>query len=156
MTTNGNHSHTERDLRQAALAPSATALFAISAGTPNQKRFGGSANLLTVSFYQSLATALVMHLRTQITECSQFEWSAALIVAPVWLTLVLSIAAIKSPICLIREGESAHGKPAVTGTANHHSQGLGAVRRVARLRSLVSTAIVVLDVHVALRARIKQ
>lgn len=107
VITNGRFALTGFDLRPAALAAIVTALFAISLGRLYQKRSGGSTSLLTGSFYQYLATALVMLLLTQATERGDIEWSATLILALAWLVLVLSIAAILLLMFMIREGEAA-------------------------------------------------
>ncbi|MCB1792691.1 MAG: DMT family transporter [Gammaproteobacteria bacterium] len=154
VITNGELSHTEFDLQPAALAAIVTALFAISVGTLYQKRFGASTSLLTGSFYQYLATALVMFLLTQTTESGHIAWSTTLILALAWLILVLSIAAILLLMYMIREGEAARVAsyfylvPPITALEAWvlFDESLG-------LPSLLGMAVVVLGVYLALRAR---
>lgn len=152
VITNGELSHAAFQLQPAALAAIAVALFAISLGTLYQKRFGGSASLLTGSFYQYLATALIMLLLTQATESGRIEWSITLMLALAWLVLVLSIAAILLLMFMIREGESARVAsyfylvPPITALEAWllFDESLGAV-------SLVGMAVVVLGVYLTLR-----
>ena len=151
VITNGEISRTAFNLRPAALAAIVTALFAISLGTLYQKRFGGSTSLLTGSFYQYLATALVMLLLTQATESGRIEWSTTLILALTWLVLVLSIAAILLLMFMIREGEAARVAsyfylvPPITALEAWvlFDESLG-------MLSLVGMAVVVLGVYLTL------
>jgi drug/metabolite transporter (DMT)-like permease len=153
VITNGEFSRTAFNLQPAALAAIFTALFAISMGTLYQKRFGGTTSLLTGSFYQYLATALIMLLLTQATESGRIEWSTTLILALAWLVLVLSIAAILLLMFMIREGESARVAsyfylvPPITALEAWvlFDESLGAL-------SLIGMAVVVLGVYLTLHA----
>ena len=152
VITNGEFSHMAFNLQPAALAAIVTALFAISLGTLYQKRFGGSTSLLTGSFYQYLATALIMLLLTQATESGHIDWSTTLILALAWLVLVLSVAAILLLMFMIREGQSARVAsyfylvPPITALEAWvlFDESLGTL-------SLVGMAVVVLGVFLTLR-----
>ncbi|MCB1800950.1 MAG: DMT family transporter [Gammaproteobacteria bacterium] len=152
VITNGESFQGGTDLQPAALAAIVTALFAISLGTLYQKRFGGSTSLLTGSFYQYLATALIMLLLSQATETGHVEWSMTLILALAWLVLVLSIAAILLLMFMIREGEAARVAsyfylvPPITALEAWllFDESLGTL-------SLVGMAVVVVGVYLALQ-----
>lgn len=153
VITNGKFFRGATELQPAALAAIVTALFAISLGTLYQKRFGGSTSLLTGSFYQYLATALIMLMLSQATETGHIAWSMTLILALAWLVLVLSIAAILLLMFMIREGEAARVAsyfylvPPITALEAWllFDESLGAV-------SLVGMAVVVVGVYLALNA----
>lgn len=82
-------------------------LVSISVGTLYQKRFGGGTNLLTASFIQYVATAILMGLMTFSFETRIVEWNPQVIGALLWLVFGLSVTAILLLLLMIREGESA-------------------------------------------------
>ena len=83
------------------------ALLGICAGTLYQKRYGGKVPLLTGTFWQYCAAALMMGLMTWSTESGTVIWSTQLLLAMAWLVLGLSLTAILLLMVMIREGESA-------------------------------------------------
>ena len=83
------------------------ALVGITLGTLYQKRFCAGVNLLTGTFYQFLATALVMTSLAFLFETRQVQWEPAFVVAMVWLVLGLSVGAVLLLMRMIREGEAA-------------------------------------------------
>lgn len=83
------------------------ALIGISLGTLYQKRFCAGVDLVTGSFFQYLATAILMGLLTYSTETGEIIWSGQLIFALCWLVFGLSVAAILLLMYMIREGEAA-------------------------------------------------
>ncbi|WP_379909714.1 DMT family transporter [Marinobacterium aestuariivivens] len=94
-------------LRWPALLATLLALAGISLGTLYQKRFGQGADLLSGSFYQYLATAMLMGLLSFGFETQQVDWQPQLIMALVWLVFGLSVSAILLLMLMIREGEAA-------------------------------------------------
>ena len=82
------------------------ALFAISLGTLYQKHFDAGTDLLSGSFYQYLATTMVMGLLTWQFETGEVDWQLPLILSLAWLVLGLSVSAILLLLFMIREGES--------------------------------------------------
>lgn len=83
------------------------ALVGITLGTLYQKRFCAGVNLLTGTFYQFLATALVMTWLSFLFETRQVQWEPTFVLALVWLVLGLSVGAILLLMRMIREGEAA-------------------------------------------------
>lgn len=94
-------------LHWGAIVSAVVALFAISVGTLYQKRFGTGADLLTGSFYQYVATAVIMGLLTFTFETREVVWHPELIGGLTWLVLGLSLSAVLLLMVMIREGESA-------------------------------------------------
>lgn len=90
-----------------ALLATLLALMGISLGTLYQKRFGQGADLLSGSFYQYLATALLTGLISFGFETQQVDWQPPLVMALVWLVFGLSVSAILLLMLMIREGEAA-------------------------------------------------
>jgi len=82
------------------------ALFGITLGTLYQKRHCGQVDLLTGTFYQFLASALIMTLLSLLFETREVDWQPPFIAALLWLVLVLSLGAILLLMLMIREGES--------------------------------------------------
>jgi len=95
------------DLAWPALLSTLLALVGISLGTLYQKRFGQGADLLSGSFYQYLATALLMGLLSFGFETREVIWHPQLILALLWLIFGLSVSAILLLMLMIREGEAA-------------------------------------------------
>jgi len=89
-----------------ALVSVFVALFAISLGTLYQKHLGAGTDLLSGSFYQYLATAVVMGFLTWQFETGEVDWQLPLILSLAWLVLGLSVSAILLLLFMIREGES--------------------------------------------------
>lgn len=81
-------------------------LFAISAGTFYQKRFGGGVDLLTGSFWQYVSTAALMAVLAWSFETREVVWDMQLILALAWLVFGLSISAVLLLMYMIREGEA--------------------------------------------------
>jgi drug/metabolite transporter (DMT)-like permease len=98
---------TQFELHGDTLLPAAVALFGISLGTLYQKRHGPGVDLLAGSFYQYLATALIMGCLSWAYESGDVEWSLPLVLALGWLVMVLSVGAILLLMWMIREGEAA-------------------------------------------------
>jgi len=83
------------------------ALLGITLGTLYQKRFCARVNLLTGTFYQYLATAIVMTSLASLFETRQVQWEPPFVFALLWLVLGLSVGAILLLMRMIREGEAA-------------------------------------------------
>ncbi|MCP4287662.1 MAG: DMT family transporter [Gammaproteobacteria bacterium] len=83
------------------------ALLGITLGTLYQKRFCARVNLLTGTFYQYLATAIVMTSLAFLFETRQVQWEPPFVFALLWLVLGLSVGAILLLMRMIREGEAA-------------------------------------------------
>ncbi|WP_029132438.1 DMT family transporter [Sedimenticola selenatireducens] len=83
-----------------------TALFGITVGTLLQKRFCAKIDLLTGTFYQYLANALVMSLLALLFETREIDWQPQFIAALLWLVFGLSLSAILLLMLMIREGEA--------------------------------------------------
>lgn len=83
------------------------AAFAISAGTIWQKKFVGSADLVSATLWQYLGAAALMAVGALAFETRTFIWNGELIFAMAWLVLVLSIGAIFLLMTMIRQGEMA-------------------------------------------------
>lgn len=82
------------------------ALIGITLGTLYQKRFCGGIDLLTGTFYQYLATALIMGLAALLFETGEITWSGTFVAALLWLVFGLSISAILLLMLMIRQGEA--------------------------------------------------
>lgn len=83
-----------------------TALFGITIGTLLQKRFCAKIDLLTGTFYQYLANALIMSLLALLFETREIDWQPQFIAALLWLVFGLSLSAILLLMLMIREGEA--------------------------------------------------
>lgn len=90
-----------------ALFAAVTALLGISLGTLYQKRFCARIPLLTGTFLQYLAAALLLTLLALTLESRQVDWQPPLIFTLAWLVLGLSLAAILLLMLMIRQGEAA-------------------------------------------------
>jgi drug/metabolite transporter (DMT)-like permease len=95
------------DVRWDTLVAATVALVGISIGTLYQKRHGAGVDLLAGSFYQYLATALIMGCLSLSLESGDATWNLQLVLALAWLVLVLSAGAILLLMWMIREGEAA-------------------------------------------------
>lgn len=84
-----------------------TALFGITLGTLYQKRFAGDANLLSASFIQYCATALLMAGLTFGLESQAIDWQFEFVAGMLWLVFGLSVSAILLLLYMIRQGEAA-------------------------------------------------
>jgi drug/metabolite transporter (DMT)-like permease len=82
------------------------ALFGITFGTLLQKRYCAKIDLLTGTFYQYLANALIMSLLALLFETRQIDWQPQFIAALLWLVFGLSLSAILLLMLMIREGEA--------------------------------------------------
>ncbi|WP_428607215.1 DMT family transporter [Sedimenticola sp.] len=82
------------------------ALFGITIGTLFQKRFCAKIDLLTGTFYQYLANALIMSLLAYLFETREIDWQPQFIAALLWLVFGLSLSAILLLMLMIREGEA--------------------------------------------------
>ncbi len=82
------------------------ALFGITIGTLLQKRFCAGVGLLTGTFYQYLASALIMSLLALLFETRVIDWQPQFIAALLWLVFGLSLSAILLLMLMIREGEA--------------------------------------------------
>lgn len=89
-----------------ALIAAGIALLAISIGTLYQKHYGGGADLLTGSFYQYFAAAIVLGPIAWHFETGVVDWQWPLILSLAWLVLGLSVAAVLLLLFMLREGES--------------------------------------------------
>lgn len=87
-----------------ALALAVMALISITLGTLYQKRFVPSFDLWTGSAWQFAASLLVVGPLALVLESGRIAWTADLVFALAWLTLVLSIGAISLLHLLIRRG----------------------------------------------------
>lgn len=90
-----------------AVTAAIIALLGISVGTLYQKRFGAGVDLLTGSFYQYMATAILMGILAFTTETREVDLDIQLILAMGWLVFGLSVSAILLLMYMIREGEAA-------------------------------------------------
>lgn len=99
--------HGQFDVTLLAMTAAVVALLGISLGTLYQKRFGGSTNLVTGSFFQYLATTLAMALLSFSVETGDINWQPELIGALLWMVFGLSVAAILLLMLMIRQGEAA-------------------------------------------------
>ena len=90
-----------------ALLAAGVALMGISIGTLYQKRHGAGVDLLAGSFFQYLATAMLMGWLSWSFESGDTDWTPQLLLALAWLVLVLSVGAILLLMWMIREGEAA-------------------------------------------------
>lgn len=82
------------------------ALFGITIGTLLQKRFCAGIDLLTGTFFQYLANALIMSLLALLFETREIDWQPQFIAALLWLVFGLSLSAILLLMLMIREGEA--------------------------------------------------
>ena len=83
-----------------------TALFGISFGTLYQKRKCASHELLTGTFIQYVATALVMGLLAFAFESREIVWNLRFTFSLLWLVFALSMGAILLLMYMIRHGEA--------------------------------------------------
>lgn len=102
-----DQSLTRFDVHWETLLAAGVALLGISVGTLYQKRRGTGVDLLAGSFYQYLATAVLMGWLSWSFESGDINWTPQLMLALAWLVLVLSVGAILLLMWMIREGESA-------------------------------------------------
>jgi drug/metabolite transporter (DMT)-like permease len=107
LVLSGGQKLSEAAFNMPALISALVALGCISVGTLYQKRFGQGVDLLTGSFFQYLATALLMGVLTYSLESGRIDWQPELVGALVWLVVGLSVSAILLLMYMIREGESA-------------------------------------------------
>lgn len=82
------------------------ALFGISLGTLYQKRKCASHELLTGTFVQYVATALMMGLLAFSLESREIIWDLRFTMALLWLVFALSMGAILLLMYMIRQGEA--------------------------------------------------
>ena len=82
------------------------AVIAISIGTLYQKRFGVGVNLIVGSFFQYLATAIVMGVLAWNFDTGTINWNWTLVASLTWMVLALSVVAVLLLLMMIREGES--------------------------------------------------
>ncbi|AKH19737.1 DMT family transporter [Sedimenticola thiotaurini] len=82
------------------------ALFGITIGTLLQKRFCADVGLLTGTFYQYLASAIIMSLLALLFETREIDWQPQFIAALLWLVFGLSLSAILLLMLMIRGGEA--------------------------------------------------
>jgi len=94
-------------VRPAALAFAGVALVGISLGTVYQKRFGAGVSLLTGTFCQYVATALLMAILAFTFETRRVVWDPHLVGALLWLVFGLSLSAILLLMLMIRHGQTA-------------------------------------------------
>ncbi len=94
-------------VQPAALAFAALALVGISLGTVYQKRFGVGVSLLTGTFCQYVATAILMAVLAFAFESRQVVWHPHLVGALLWLVFGLSLSAILLLMLMIRHGQTA-------------------------------------------------
>ncbi|TWH33934.1 MULTISPECIES: DMT family transporter [unclassified Aminobacter] len=83
------------------------AAIAISAGTIWQKKFVGSADLVTATLWQYVGATALMAVGPLAFETRTYTLNGELIFAMAWLVLVLSIGAIFLLMTMIRQGEMA-------------------------------------------------
>lgn len=83
------------------------AAVSISAGTIWQKRFVGSADLVTGTLWQYVGALALMALGSLAFESRTYTFNGELVFAMAWLVLVLSIGAIFLLMTMIRQGEIA-------------------------------------------------
>jgi len=103
----GKSSHGTIVYTPQTLGYTAIALLGITLGTLYQKRFCAGVNLLTGTFYQFLATAVVMTSLAFLFETRQVQWEPTFVFALVWLVLGLSVGAVLLLMLMIREGKAA-------------------------------------------------
>ncbi|MDF1555626.1 MAG: EamA family transporter [Deferrisomatales bacterium] len=94
-------------IQPAALAFAGLALVGISLGTVYQKRFGAGVSLLTGTFCQYVATAILMAVLAFAFERRQVVWHPHLVGALLWLVFGLSLSAILLLMLMIRHGQTA-------------------------------------------------
>lgn len=82
------------------------ALVGITIGTLYQKRFCGKIDLLPGTFYQYLATSLIMGLLSYTFETGDIDWTPTFIAALIWLIFGLSISAILLLMLMIKQGQA--------------------------------------------------
>ncbi len=78
------------------------AVIGMSVGTLYQKRFCSEMNLLSGSFLQFLAAAVMMGLLALVFESTQVRWTGEFIFALTWLVVVLSLGAMTVLWLLVR------------------------------------------------------
>ena len=78
------------------------AVIGMSVGTLYQKRFCSEMNLLSGSFLQFLAAAVMMGLLALVFESAQVRWTGEFIFALTWLVVVLSLGAMTVLWLLVR------------------------------------------------------
>lgn len=82
------------------------ALLGISLGTLYQKRYCGGIELLTGTFCQYSAAALIMTFLSFSFETREIQWTVPLLSALLWLVFGLSLTAVLLLMLMIRHGES--------------------------------------------------
>ncbi|MGB1299400.1 MAG: DMT family transporter [Psychrobium sp.] len=82
------------------------ALGGITVGSLYQKRYSSSVNLLSASFVQYIATAVLMALLTFSFETQAVDWQLPLILTLAWLVLGMSVLAILLLLYMIKHGAS--------------------------------------------------
>jgi drug/metabolite transporter (DMT)-like permease len=103
----GQVNNLDTGITTTALTFALLALLGISGGTLYQKKYCGSAPLLTGAFIQYTITGISMGIIAYIFEPMEIEFTKEFILALSWLVLGLSIAAILLLLFMIREGEAA-------------------------------------------------
>lgn len=89
-----------------AVIAGTVALLGITFGTIYQKRVTSNVDVLTVAYYQYIATGIAFFLAAMLFEEQVIEWSAQLLLALAWLVFGLSIGAILLLNYLIKLHES--------------------------------------------------
>lgn len=82
------------------------ALVGITAGSLYQKRFCSGMDLRTGGFVQLATAAVVMFFLADHVEALAVQWSATMLFASAWLSLVNSIGAVSILFILMRQGEA--------------------------------------------------
>lgn len=90
-----------------ALAATAVALFALTAGVLYQKRHAVAMDLRSGSAIQFAVSALLMGAGAVLTETMRVEWTGEFVLALAWLALVQSLGTSIVFILLIRHGAAA-------------------------------------------------
>ncbi len=89
-----------------ALIAGTVALFGITFGTIYQKQVTAGIDVLSVAYYQYIATAIAFSLAALMFEKQEIEWGVQLVLALAWLVFGLSIGAILLLNYLIKLHES--------------------------------------------------
>ena len=94
------------DITLASLFCTLIALIGISFGTLYQKRYCGQTSLLAGTFYQYVATTIVLGILALMFETNEIDWTMPLLLSLIWLIVVLSLAAVLLLMLMIREGQA--------------------------------------------------
>lgn len=106
LVLQGNMEWQQEGAKAMAFGFTMLALLGITLGTLYQKRFCQGVDLIGGTFYQYIATGLLLAVVAISTETMVVEWNSQFILTLVWLVLVLSLVAILLLLYMVKHGES--------------------------------------------------